>query len=59
MLLLRDLPLSSRFGWSLANLVARLRMNVFIHRNLMAWLDKPLATPADSQDNPQTDLPFA
>jgi hypothetical protein len=43
MLLLRYLQLSSRFGWSLSNLVALLRMNPFIHRDLMAWLDKPFA----------------
>src|SRR6202034_53063 len=38
MLLLRYLQLSSRFGWSLANLVALLRMNLFTHRDLMSWL---------------------
>jgi hypothetical protein len=47
MLLLRYRQLSSRFGWSLANLVALLRMNLFTHRDLMAWLDKPFATPPD------------
>ena len=36
MLLLRYLQLSSRFGWSLANLVALLRVNLFTHRDLMA-----------------------
>jgi hypothetical protein len=59
MLLLRYLQLSSRFGWSLANLVALLRMNLFTHRDLMAWLDKPFATPPDPQDNPQAALAFA
>lgn len=59
MLLLRYLQLSSRFGWSLANLVALLRMNLFTHRDLMAWLDAPFATPPDPQDNPQTVLAFA
>jgi hypothetical protein len=59
MLLLRYLQLSSRFGWSLANLVALLRMNLFTHRDLMAWLDKPFATPPDPQDNPQAVLAFA
>ena len=58
MLLLRYLQLSSRFGWSLANLVALLRMNLFTHRDLMAWLDQPFATPPDPQDNPQTNLVF-
>jgi hypothetical protein len=59
MLLLRYLQLSSRFGWSLANLVALLRMNLFTHRDLMAWLDKPFAIPPDPQDNPQATLAFA
>ena len=59
MLLLRYLQLSSRFGWSLSNLVALLRMNLFTHRDLMAWLDKPFATPPDPQDSPQAVLAFA
>ena len=59
MLLLRYLQLCSRFGWSLANLVALLRMNLFTHRDLMAWLDQPFATPPDPQDNPQAVLAFA
>lgn len=50
---------SSRFGWSLANLVTLLRMNLFTHRDLMAWLDKPFATPPDPQDPPQALLAFA
>lgn len=58
MLLLRYLQRSSRFGWSLANLVALLRMNLFTHRDLMAWLDQPFATPPDPQDNPQAALAF-
>ena len=59
MLLLRYLQLSSRFSWSLSNLVALLRMNLFTHRDLMAWLDEPFATPPDPQDNPQAVLAFA
>jgi hypothetical protein len=59
MLLFRYLQLSSRFGWSLANLVALLRMNLFTHRDLMAWLDEPYATPPDPQDDPQIALVFA
>ena len=59
MLLLRYLQMTSRFGWSLANLVALLRMNLFTHRDLMTWLDKPFSTPPAPQDNPQTALAFA
>ena len=58
-LLLRYLQLSSRFGLILSNLGALLRMNLFTHRDLMAWLDKPFATPPDLRSNPQADLAFA
>ncbi len=58
MLLLRYLQLSSRFGWSLSNLVALLRMNLFTHRDLMAWLDEPFTTPPDPQNHPQANLAF-
>jgi hypothetical protein len=58
MLLLRYLQLSSRFGWSLSNLVALLRMNLFTHRDLMAWLDQPFAIPPDPLDDPQAALAF-
>jgi hypothetical protein len=54
MLLLRYLQLTSRFGWSLANLVALLRMNLFTHRDLMAWLAEPFGTPPHPQASAQT-----
>jgi len=41
MLILRFLQLQSKFDWSLSNLVALLRMNLFTHRDLWEWLDKP------------------
>jgi len=59
MLLLRYLQLRSRFGWSMANLVALLRMNLFTHRDLWAWIDEPFAVPPDPQASPQVDLAFA
>ena len=52
MLILRFLQLRSKFSWSLSNLVAILRMNLFTHRDLWAWLDKPfevLPTPYESE----------
>jgi hypothetical protein len=58
MLLLRYLQRSSHFSWSLANLVALLRMNLFTHRDLLAWLDHPFATPPEPQDPPQAALAF-
>lgn len=59
MLLLRYLQLFSRFHWSLANLVALLRMNLFTHRDLMAWINQPFATPPDPQAHPQAEMVFA
>jgi hypothetical protein len=59
MLLLRYLQLRSRFGWSMANLVALLRMNLFTHRDLNAWIDEPFAVPPDPQASPQAHLAFA
>jgi transposase len=41
MLILRFLQLRARFNWSLSNLVALLRMNLFTHRDLWSWLDHP------------------
>jgi len=55
MLVLRFLQLRSKYNWSLSNLVALLRMNLFTHRSLWAWLDKPfevLPTPYQSEQLP-------
>jgi hypothetical protein len=53
LLLLRYLQLRSRFGWSLSNLVAMLRMNLFTHRDLNAWIDQPFNAPPDPEALPQ------
>jgi len=58
MLLLRYLQLISRYGWSLSNLVALLRMNLFTHRDLTAWLDQPFTPPPDPTPPPQCALVF-
>ena len=44
-LILRYLQLKSKFAWSLSNLVALLRMNLFTYRDLWSWLDHPFKTP--------------
>ena len=41
MLLLKILQLRSTFGWSLSNLVAILRLNLFTYRDLWEWINKP------------------
>jgi len=45
MLLLKYLKLRSTFGWSLSNLIALLRMNLFTYRDLWSWLDAPFGIP--------------
>jgi hypothetical protein len=48
-LILRYLQLKSKFSWSLSNLVAILRMNLFTYRDLWAWLDQPFGMPVQTQ----------
>jgi hypothetical protein len=45
MLLLKYLKLRSTFGWSLSNLIALLRMNLFTYRDLWSWLNAPFGIP--------------
>src|SRR5437879_11381796 len=45
MLVLRYLQLKSTFGWSLSNLVAMLRLQLFVYRDLHALLDFPFDSP--------------
>jgi hypothetical protein len=56
MLILRYLQLRSRFGWSLSNLVALLRMNLFTHRDLWAWLDRPFEVLPEQYEGQQLRL---
>jgi IS4 transposase len=44
-LLLKYLQLRARFGWSLSNLVALLRQQLFVYRDLHAWLNEPFQAP--------------
>jgi IS4 transposase len=45
MLVVKYLQLRSSFGWSLSNLVALLRHQLFVYRDLMAWLNAPFQPP--------------
>ncbi len=45
MLLLKYLQLRSSFGWSLSNLTALLRQQLFVYRDLYCWLDHPFQAP--------------
>jgi hypothetical protein len=45
MLLVKYLQLRSTFGWSLSNLVALLRQQLFVYRDLTSWLNDPFQAP--------------
>ena len=44
-LLIKYLQLKATFGWSLSNLVALLRQQLFVYRDLWEWIDQPFQAP--------------
>jgi hypothetical protein len=60
MLVLRYLQLKSTFGWSLSTLSALLRMNIFTHRDLWAWINNPFHIDPEIENNAeQMELNFS
>jgi len=45
MLLIKYLQLRASFGWSLSNLLALLRQQLFVYRDLYRWIDHPFEAP--------------
>jgi len=45
MLRIKYLQLKATFGWSLSNLVALLRQQLFVYRDLWVWIDHPFPPP--------------
>jgi hypothetical protein len=58
MLLIKYLQFKSTFGWSLSNLVAFLRWNLFTYRDLWEWIDKPFEVLPIEPEPVQYTLPF-
>lgn len=54
LLILRYLTFLSTYRWSLSNFVAMLRHQLFVHRDLRAWLNQPFEPP---EPDPQALLP--
>jgi hypothetical protein len=50
MLLVKYLQLRSTFGWSLSNLIALLRQQLFVYRDLFKWLNDPYQAPPALDD---------
>ncbi len=44
-LVLKYLKFRSTFGWSLSNMVAMLRYNLFAYRDLWKWIESPYEAP--------------
>lgn len=44
-LVLKYMHLKSQYGWSLSNLVALVRQQLFVYRDLYVWLDAPYQPP--------------
>jgi hypothetical protein len=59
MLLVKFLQFKSKFQWSLSNLVAFLRWNLFTYRNLWDWIDRPFDVLPIVPKSVQYPLPFA
>lgn len=58
MLVLKYLQLKSTFGWSLSNLVALLRQQLFVYRDLWTWLNDPFQAPPPLMVAEQLALPL-
>lgn len=57
-LLLKYLKFRSSFAWSISNLVAMLRYNLFTYRDLWAWIDSPYEIPPLVPTGEQLELEF-
>jgi hypothetical protein len=57
-LILKYLKFKSQFAWSISNLVAMLRYNLFTYRDLWAWIDSPYEVPPIIPTGEQLALEF-
>jgi Transposase DDE domain/Domain of unknown function (DUF4372) len=59
LLALKFLQLQAKFPWSLSRLIALLRQQLFVYRDLWRWLETPFEPPIEltAEDSPQ--LPLA
>ncbi len=58
MLLVKYLQMRSTFDWSLSNLIALLRQQLFVYRDLFTWLNDPFQAPP-ALDDGQMSLAFS
>jgi hypothetical protein len=53
------LKLRASYNWSLSNLLALLRQQLFVHRDLWVWLNEPFEPPPEVADLQQSLWPEA
>ena len=58
MLILKYLQMKATFGWSLSNLAALLRQQLFIYRDLWEWLNAPWEGPPAAKNLETLALPL-
>ena len=61
LLAVKFLQLQAKFPWSLSRLIALLRQQLFVYRDLWRWLDSPFEPPVQltEDDSPQLSLALA
>jgi len=57
MLMFSYMRFKAAFNWSLSNLVAMFRWNVFSYKDFYNWLDNPFESPPPEAENAQPNLP--
>lgn len=50
-LILKPLKAMAKYPWYLSNLVAFIRLNIFVKINLQNWLDEPFVDPEPPPEN--------
>jgi hypothetical protein len=49
-LILKALKAMAKYSWQLSNLIAFIRLNIFVEINLQNWLDRPFEEPDELRD---------
>ena len=49
-LILKALKAMAKYSWQLSNLIAFIRLNIFVKINLQNWLDRPFEEPDELKD---------
>ena len=57
-LLIKAMKNQAKYDWHLSNLVAFIRLNIFVKIELQKWLDKPFEDPPPKAVNPQQGVIF-